>query len=106
MEELRNAPNAASAPQSRWRTHGWMGLLLIATCWPLNWTLKGVTAYLFFPLWLGDVLPAGAVVAIPAGTSLRPPARPSLGARVLAPSPVLGVVVAVQQAAGPCGDVR
>src|SRR5436309_2672052 len=56
MEELRNSPNAASAPQSRWRTHGWVGLLLIATCWPLNWTLKGLTAYLFFPLWLGYVL--------------------------------------------------
>src|SRR5207249_3044591 len=36
MEELRNSPNAASAPQRRGRTHGWVGLLLIATCWPLR----------------------------------------------------------------------
>src|SRR5216683_979404 len=56
MEELRNLPSAASAHRSRWRTQGWVGLLLIATCWPLNWTLKGVTEYLFFPLWLGFVL--------------------------------------------------
>src|SRR5256884_8712697 len=75
MEELRNSPNAASAPQSRWRTHGWVGLLLIATCWPLNWTLKGLTAYLFFPLWLGDVLVVDALVAGCTGGSVWTRAR-------------------------------
>src|SRR6266853_1397527 len=63
MEELRNLPSAASAHRSRWRTQGWVGLLLIATCWPLNWTLKGVTEYLFFPLWLGYVLVVEALEA-------------------------------------------
>src|SRR6266700_1519558 len=42
--------------ESRWPVHGWVGLILIAVCWPLNWTLPGVrTAYLFFllsaPVW-------------------------------------------------------
>src|SRR5438034_283477 len=33
------------APQAR------LGLLLLAICWPLNWTLPGMrTAYLLFPL--------------------------------------------------------
>lgn len=36
---------------------GWIGLLLVAIFWPLNWMLPGLrTAYLFFPLWLGYVL--------------------------------------------------
>src|SRR2546429_9774455 len=87
MEELRNAPNAASAPQSRWRTHGWVGLLLIATCWPLNWTLKGLTAYLFFPLWLGYVLGVDALVAVRTGASMWTRARKEFGLLVVASSP-------------------
>ena len=40
-----------------WGPQGWLGLLLVAVCWPLNWTLPGNrTAYLFFPLWLGYIL--------------------------------------------------
>ena len=36
---------------------GWLGLVLLAVCWPLNWTLPGMrTAYLFFPLCLGYIL--------------------------------------------------
>jgi len=50
---------------------GWFGLLLLAVCWPLNWTLPGMrTAYLFFPLWLGYVLVVDALVLARAGTSL------------------------------------
>ncbi len=50
---------------------GWVGLLLIAVCWPLNWTLPGMrTAYLFFPLWLGYVLVVDAIVLWRTGTSL------------------------------------
>jgi hypothetical protein len=50
---------------------GWLGLLLLAVCWPLNWTLPGVrTAYLFFPLWLGYILVVDALVLVRAGTSL------------------------------------
>ena len=38
-------------------------MILIAVCWPLNWTLPGVrTAYLFFPLWLGYILVVDSLV--------------------------------------------
>src|SRR2546430_13969673 len=63
MEELRNSPSTASASRNRWPAQGWVGLLLIAICWPLNWTMKGVTAYLFFPLWLGYIRGEDALVA-------------------------------------------
>ncbi len=57
--------------ESRWPVHGWVGLILIAVCWPLNWTLPGVrTAYLFFPLWLGYVLIVDALVQRRMGNSL------------------------------------
>ncbi len=49
----------------------WLGLLLVAVCWPLNWTLPGLrTAYLFFPLWLGYILMVDAFVLWRTGTSL------------------------------------
>ena len=50
---------------------GWLGLLLVAVCWPLNWTLPGQrTAYLFFPLWLGYILVVDALVYRRSGSSL------------------------------------
>lgn len=50
---------------------GWLGLALLAICWPLNWTLSGNrTAYLFFPLWLGYILVVDAMVLSRTGTSL------------------------------------
>jgi hypothetical protein len=50
---------------------GWLGLLLLAVCWPLNWMLPGVrTAYLFFPLWLGYILTVDAFVCRRTGASL------------------------------------
>jgi hypothetical protein len=50
---------------------GWVGLILVAICWPLNWTLPGVrTSYLFFPLWLGYVLVIDALVQRRAGNSV------------------------------------
>ena len=56
---------------SRFAPQGWLGLLLLAVCWPLNWTLPGVrTAYLFFPLWLGYILVMDALVCRRAGASL------------------------------------
>lgn len=43
--------------------HGWIGLLLIAIFWPLNWFLPGLrTHLLFFPLWLGYILTVDALV--------------------------------------------
>src|SRR5438067_427355 len=55
----------------RWPAWGWLGLILVAVCWPLNWILPGVrTSYLFFPLWLGYILLLDALVCIRAGNSL------------------------------------
>ena len=52
-------------------SQGWLGLVLIAICWPLNWTLPGMrTAYLFFPLWLGYILVVDALVQARTGSSL------------------------------------
>ena len=54
-----------------WARQGWLGLLLLAVCWPLNWTLPGLrTAYLFFPLWLGYILVTDALVLARTGASL------------------------------------
>jgi hypothetical protein len=54
-----------------WPPHGWIGIILMAVCWPLNWTLPGVrTSYLFFPLWLGYILIVDALVQRRAGNSL------------------------------------
>ncbi len=58
-------------PLRSWGLQGWLGLLLVAVCWPLNWTLPGVrTAYLFFPLWLGYILVVDALVLCRTGTSI------------------------------------
>jgi hypothetical protein len=58
-------------PGPRFARQGWLGLLLLAVCWPLNWTLPGLrTAYLFFPLWLGYILVMDALVCRCAGASL------------------------------------
>jgi hypothetical protein len=49
----------------------WVGLALVAICWPLNWLLPGVrTSYLFFPLWLGYILTVDGLTLRRSGTSL------------------------------------
>jgi hypothetical protein len=51
--------------------HGWIGVLLVACAWPLNWLLSGSrTLFLFFPLWLGYILVVDAQVFRRRGTSL------------------------------------
>src|SRR5690348_10185844 len=61
----------AVRPWPRLAPQGWLGLLLLAVCWPLNWTLPGMrTAYLFFPLWLGYILVVDALVGRRTGASL------------------------------------
>jgi hypothetical protein len=63
MEPTRRLPGFAA--------QGRFGLLLVAVCWPLNWTLPGQrTAYLFFPLWLGYILVVDALVYRRSGSSL------------------------------------
>ena len=58
--------NGAQAPPAVF-----IGLLLIAIFWPLNWLLPGMrTAYLFFPLWLGYILLIDGIVLRRTGTSL------------------------------------
>jgi hypothetical protein len=55
----------------RFAPQGWLGLFLVAVCWPLNWLLPGQrTAYLFFPLWLGYILMVDALVCWRGATSL------------------------------------
>jgi hypothetical protein len=55
----------------QWPARGWVGLALVAICWPLNWMLPGVrTSYLFFPLWLGYILVVDALVWKRTGSSL------------------------------------
>lgn len=49
----------------------WVGVLLVAVAWPLNWLLGGLrTAYLFFPLWLGYILTVDGLVQARRGSSL------------------------------------
>jgi len=49
----------------------WIGLALIAVCWPLSWLLPGPrTHILFFPLWLGYALAVDGLVWLRKGTSL------------------------------------
>jgi len=68
---------------------GVCGLLLIAVCWPLNWTLPGSpTAYLFFPLWLGYILVVDAVVLARTGSSLYVRSRRDFALLFAASAPV------------------
>jgi hypothetical protein len=62
-----------------WPARGWGGLLLVAICWPLNWTLPGIrTAWLFFPLWLGYILVVDALVWVRARHSFWSCSRKNL----------------------------
>ena len=45
-----------------WPWYGWLGLLLAAVFWGLNWGLDGLrTHWGFFPLWLGFCLTIDAL---------------------------------------------
>jgi hypothetical protein len=81
---------ALTKPQGR------MGLLLLAICWPLNWTLPGTrTAYLFFPLWLGYILTMDALVQARTGTSLWSRSRSDFWKLFLVSAPVWWVFEAI-----------
>jgi len=72
-----------------WPAYGWVGLILIAVCWPLNWMLPGVrTAYLFFPLWLGYILVLDALVKRRTGNSLWTQSRKNFVLLFLLSAPV------------------
>ena len=56
---------------NRWPQRGWLGLLMVAIFWVLNWTLDGVrTHWGFFPMWLGYCLTIDALVFSRTGSSL------------------------------------
>ncbi len=56
--------NARHTPQL------WVGLVLVALIWPLNWSLEGPrTQWLFFPLWLGYTLAVDGLCVWRSGTS-------------------------------------
>ena len=86
-----------SIRSSAWQnSRGWFGLLLVAVCWPLNWTLPGMrTAYLFFPLWLGYVLVVDALVCARSGTSLWTRSRRDFVLLFVASAPVWWMFEAV-----------
>src|SRR6266403_6070475 len=72
-----------------WPPQGWVGLVLLAVCWPLNWTLPGMrTAYLFFPLWLGYILVMDGLVLGRTGTSLWRRSRRDFALLFVASAPV------------------
>ena len=51
--------------------HGYLGLVLVAVFWYLNWGLDGLrTHWGFFPLWLGYCLVVDAVCVLRSGSSL------------------------------------
>ena len=51
--------------------HGWIGLVLIAVFWAINWGLQGPrTFWAFFPLWLGFCLTMDAINLARYNTSL------------------------------------
>src|SRR5262245_8836572 len=68
---------------------GWFGLALTGISWPLNWTMPGNrTAYLFFPLWLGYILVADALVLYRTGSSLWSRSRKDFMLLFVASAPV------------------
>ena len=68
--ELVNGTTVAKAAPG-WPIQAWIGVVLLAICWPLNWTLPGLrTAYLFFPLWLGYIFVVDGLMVRRTGSSL------------------------------------
>jgi hypothetical protein len=55
-------PRTETERAGRWPVHGWIGLVLTAVFWILNWSLAGLTYWGFFPLWLGYALTVDALV--------------------------------------------
>ncbi|HMD89831.1 MAG TPA: hypothetical protein VKF38_11770 [Anaerolineaceae bacterium] len=64
-------PSSFAIDIRRFPFHGWIGLVLIAIFWPLNWFLPGLrTNWAFFPLWLGYSLTMDGLVFVRRGSSL------------------------------------
>ena len=62
---------AKSSTKAQWPLHGWLGLILVAVFWALNWGLDGIrTHWGFFPMWLGYCLTVDALTLKRTGSSL------------------------------------
>jgi len=84
-----------------WTPQAWVGVALLAVCWPLNWTLHGMrTAYLFFPLWLGYILVVDGLVFVRAGNSLWMRSRRDFGLLFLASAPVWWIFEVINSRTG------
>jgi hypothetical protein len=68
----------------------WVGLVLLAVFWPLNWLLPDDThrtSYLFFPLWLGYILSVDGLVFLRRGRSILSRSRAEFGLTFAASAP-------------------
>src|SRR5437762_8329691 len=84
-----------------WSPQAKLGLLLLAICWPLNWTLPGMrTAYLFFPLWLGYILVVDALVFFRAASSLWTRSRRDFILLFVASAPVWWIFEVINSRTG------
>jgi hypothetical protein len=89
MQKTRAVEKEVSRNQLLWPARAWVGLILVAVCWPLNWILPGVrTSYLFFPLWLGYVLLTDGLVWKRSGTSIWSRSRKQFVVLFLISAPV------------------
>ena len=80
-----------------WIPQWWLGVLLLAVCWPINWSVRGSTAYFFFPLWLGYILVVDALVLSRTGTSLWTRSRRDFALLFVASSPVWWIFEVINQ---------
>jgi hypothetical protein len=63
--------SSRTEPGRRWPVHGWIGVVLVALFWTLNWSLSGPRAHFaFFGLWLGYSLAVDALVVWRKGSSM------------------------------------
>ena len=86
---MRASRAFARPPRHPWPTRGWLGLLLVAVFWPLNWALPGLrTHWAFFPLWLGYALTVDAIAYTRRGTSLYARSRAGYVALFVVSAPV------------------
>src|SRR5689334_22438120 len=89
MQGSQDRVSANSVCYRSFAFHGWLGLMLVAVFWPLNWVLPGMrTAYLFFPLWLGYILTVDSLVLARTGSSLWKRSRANFVLLFAASSPV------------------
>ncbi|MFQ5856652.1 MAG: hypothetical protein ACE5LU_13530 [Anaerolineae bacterium] len=74
---------------TRFTIHGWIGLVLIATMWPMSWLqIQPVAEHHFFFLWLGYILIVDVLVLTRRGSSLLSRSRLAFAGLFFASLPV------------------